>query len=137
MNILLVAMRRPPGEGLSAGVEALRRRGARVDLLTRHPPADPLAAELDGVHLVPRSGPTASLGPLALPGPLRKIRLDPDRLPGAVRVHRTASTRVLFDDADVVVALDDAAIPAVWLAARRRPGLVALNGLPAAVHRFG
>ncbi len=142
MIVLLVAMgRTPPGEGLVAGIEALQRAGVTVDLLSRRPPTAELAERLNAVHAVPSGAPSrlpvltgAGRG---LPGPLAKVRLDADRLPGAVRVLRTASTRALLARADAVVAVDQAAVPLAWLALRRRPELVALSGLPAAVTRWG
>ncbi len=151
MNVLLIAMGpTPPGDNLISGVLALTRAGARVDLVSRHPPGPELAQALAGVHPLPAgrmSG--APAGGLSrglsrrtatvvarLPGPLRKLRLDPDRLPGAVRVLRRRASADLVAAADVVVALDAAAVPAAWLAAHRHRDLIALSGLPAAVNRL-
>ncbi len=132
-----------PGDGLVAGVRALQQNGSRVELVSRHPACDALATTLDAVHALPGGPPRtgALLRRLAAwlsdgSGPGRTLRLDPDRLPGALRLHRDPVTRALIEAADVVVAVDQAAVPAAWLAARRRPTLVALSGLPAAVTRF-
>jgi hypothetical protein len=67
---------------------------------------------------------------------LGKLRFSPDRLPGARRLVHHPYTRALVDEADVIVAVDQAALPAVWLAARRNPAAAVLNGTPAAVARF-
>lgn len=136
MNIVLLGMGpTPPGEGLLTGVTALQGAGSPVSLVSRRPPAPDLAAHLEEVHALPR-GRLSGLSGRQPPGPLRRLRVDPDRLPGAVRLLRDATIRGLLDRADVLVAVDQAAIPAVWLAARRRPGLVVLSGLPAAVSRW-
>jgi len=144
VKVLLVAMGPTiPGDGLVAGVQALQRNGSHVELVSRRPASEALAAVLDGVHPLP-SGPAApGAGAAALttllsrlPGPARKLRFDPDRLAGALRLNRDAATRSLVRTADVVVAVDQAAVPAVWWAARRRPSLIALNGVPAAVTRL-
>jgi len=122
-----------PGEALLAGVERLRADGATVHLLSRVGPASALAAALDGTSAVGhgaigrRSGGTISAG---------KLKLDPHRLPGAARVVLGRRSRALLRGADALVAVDAAALPAVWLAARtvnRRA--IAVNGLPAALTR--
>jgi hypothetical protein len=112
-----------------AGVEALQRAGASVELISRQAPSPALLAVLDGVTALPPA--RVRLGPVRL----GRLRLDPDRLPAALRLPRAPSTRTVLAGADVVVAVDQAAIPAAWLAARRSPRVVALSGLPAAVTR--
>jgi hypothetical protein len=144
MNVLLVAMGpSTPGDGMLAGVKALQQNGSRVELVSRRPASEALAAALDGVHALPPASAAAAAGLGGLTqrltsssGALRRLRFDPDRLPGGLRLGRNAATRALIEAADVVVAVDQAAVPGVWLAARRHPSLVALSGLPAAVTRF-
>jgi hypothetical protein len=124
-----------PGDGMVAGVGALRRAGHDVHLITRRPAAPSLIAVLDGVTPLrpPRLLPASVAGrPLGV----GRLRADLDRLPGALRLARTAATRSLLGSADVLVAVDQAAIPAVWWAARRHRPRAALLGLPAAVTRF-
>lgn len=118
-----------PAEVLRADVERLREQGFRVHLVSRVAPAPALAEVLDGHTAVgrPRGG-TLHLG---------KIRIDPHRLPGAVRVVLGRSTRAVARDADVLVAVDAAALPATWLAARLNRRALAVNGLPAAITRIG
>lgn len=149
MTVLLIALGPSvPGDGLISGVRALQAAGHRVHLIHRCPPSPALAEVLDGVTPLP-------------PGRLRwrpvaagKLRLDPDRLPAARRLARHAGTRDLLREAEVLVAVDQAAIPAVWLAARRRARngktsragradnttgsgpVMALSGLPAAQNRL-
>ncbi len=131
MTVILVAMGpTAPGDGLIAGVSSLRRAGHRVQLVTRHSPSDDLAAVLDDVTALP-AGRTA-----ARPITVGKLRLDLDRLPGAARLNRAGWFARALTDGTVLVALDPAAVPAVWWAARRHPGVAAFNGLPAAVARF-
>jgi hypothetical protein len=118
-----------PAEALRADVEQLRRQGYRVHLISRVTPAPALAEALDGHTAVgrPRGG-TLHLG---------KIKADPHRLPGAVRVVLGRSTRMVVRDADALVAVDAAALPAAWLAARLNRRALAVNGLPAAITRIG
>lgn len=150
-----------PGDALAAGVTALRRAGVRVHLVSRRPPSQLLLETLTsessdsessdgellggeapgGVTALPPGRPTSVSNRLrgraiTLPGPLPALRLDPDRLPAAVRLVRHPATRSLVAAAGGVVAVDQAAIPAAWLAGRRHRRLVALNGLPAAVQRW-
>jgi len=140
--VLIAAGASEPGDALIAGVAALRRAGARVTLVSRVPPSPALAQQLDdAVPLpagrLPRLGSGGSrAGVITLPGPLPSLRLDADRLPAAVRMLRHRTTRALLAAADGVVAVDQAAIPAAWLALRRHRRLVALSGLPAAVSRW-
>lgn len=140
MNVVLVALGPSvPGDGLVAGVESLRRAGASsVVLVHRRPPSPALVAVLDAAVPLPPPGPLGGLR-AAVAGALNhlpKVRLDPDRLAAAVRVTRSTATRTLVTGADVLVAVDQAAIPAVWLAARRtNRSAAALSGLPAAVAR--
>ncbi len=144
VEVVLVALGpAEPGDGLVAGVTTLQRAGARVTLICRHPPSPALAAQLDGAVPLPAGRLAAATTwarvggrAIALPGPLPAVRLDPDRLPAAVRLLRHRRTRELIRSADVVVAVDQAAIPAAWLAARRHPHVSALSGLPAAVNRW-
>jgi len=139
-TVLLVAMGpSTPGDGLVAGVQALRQAGHRVHLVCRRAPSTAVEQAVDAVTSLPAPR-LLRLG--GRPITLGKLRLDPDRLPGAVRLLRSHATRDLVRRADVLVAVDQAAIPAVWLAARRarrrRPsGTVpaAVSGLPAAVAR--
>jgi len=139
MKVLLVAIGpSTPGDGLLNAVEALHRGGGTVHLVSRRPPTPALAAALDGITPLPLGRLASRVSwPFALPGALRRLRFDPDRLPAAARLDRTAATRALLAACDVVVAVDQAAIPAVWLAARRHPRVTALNGVPAAVSRYG
>jgi hypothetical protein len=131
MRVVLVAIGPSvPGDGLVAGVEALRRAGASVELISRQAPSAALAAVLDGITALPPA--RVRLAPVRR----GRLRLDPDRLPAALRLRRAPSTRALLAGADVVVAVDQAAIPAAWLAARRSPRVIALSGLPAAVTRY-
>jgi hypothetical protein len=118
-----------PAEALRADVERLREQGFRVHLVSRVPPAPALAEALDGHTAVghPRGG-TLHLG---------KIRIDPHRLPGAVRVVLGRSTRPVVRGAALLVAVDAAALPATWLAARLNRRVLAVNGLPAAITRIG
>lgn len=144
MEVVLLALGPgAPGDGLVAGVTALQGAGARVCLICRHPPSPALADQLDGAVPLPAgrlaaatTRPRVGGRTIALPGRLPAVRLDPDRLPAAVRLLRRRVTRELIGSADVVVAVDQAAIPAAWLAARRHPRLAALTGLPAAVNRW-
>jgi len=112
-----------PGDALLAGVAALRASGATVHLLTRTPPVPALAAALNGdlVRL-----PSLRRAPLAV----GKLRLDPNRLPGAVRLLLRRETRRLVTDADLIAAVDVAALPAAWLAARLNRHATATHGLP-------
>jgi hypothetical protein len=135
MRVVLVAMGpSTPGDGMVAGVQALRAAGHRVHLVTRRPAAPTLAEVLDGVTpLPPPLLPSRWAGRPLVAG---RLRLDPDRLPGAVRVLRSRATREVLRTGEVLVAVDQAAIPAVWLAARRHRPRGALLGLPAAVARY-
>lgn len=146
-TIVLVSLsRRGPGEALIAGVSALRERGHRVVLLSRRSPAPDLAAAIDETHLVPGGRLTrlptqmparlTNRAPRPVGRALRLLRADADRLPAAVRLHRDPELAATLSEADVVVALDAEAIPAAWWAARRRPDLLALTGLPAALTRL-
>ncbi len=146
MNVVLVALGpTAPGDGLVGGVQALRQAGAGVHLVSRLRPTPGLVAVLETAAPLPvRSGSPHPLGgatlPLRYPGPARtvqrgKLRLCPDRLPAARRLLRHPFTAELIAAADVLVALDQAAIPAVWWAARRHRSAHALHGLPAAVAR--
>ena len=131
--VVLVAMGpSTPGDGLVAGVQALQQAGHRVHLICRRAPSPAVEATVDAVTPLPASRLPLGRRPIAL----GKLRLDPDRLPGAVRLLRSPATRDLVRHADLLVAVDQAAIPAVWLAARRRPDVPALSGLPAAVARL-
>ena len=140
MNVVLVALGpSAPGDAMVAGVQALQRAGARVVLVSRQPPSPSLLDALDAAGPVPPGGATAGVRS-ALAAALNrvpKVRLDPDRLPAAWRISRAPATRPLLDAAQVLVAVDRAAVPAVWLAARRHPQAAALSGLPAAVARYG
>jgi hypothetical protein len=55
-----------------------------------------------------------------------------DRAKAWRRVRHSPRAIELVDGADLVVALDTQAIRAVWTIARRRPGVAAVWGLPAA-----
>lgn len=140
MTVLLIALGPSiPGDGLISGVRALQAAGNRVHLIHRRPPSPALAEVLDGATPLP---------PARLPWrpvAVSKLRFDPDRLPAARRLARDATTRDLLREAEVLVAVDQAAIPAVWLTARRRtrsgtprsaPLVAALSGLPAAQNRL-
>lgn len=132
MKVLLVALSATPiGEELVGHVEALQRSGASVHLVSRAAPARALAAVLDGR--------TALGGPVVvwrLPGPLSKVRIEPNRLVDAVRLARGRRCRSLVASADALVAVDGTAVPSVWLAARRQPDVHAIQGLAAAVTRL-
>jgi hypothetical protein len=117
-----------PGDALVAGVEQLRAEGAAVHLISRTPPAPALAGLLDGHVAVGRPGGGAVR--------VSKLRVDPHRLPGAVQAVLRGRSRSLLRTADVVVAVDAAALPATWLAARLNRRAVAVNGLPAALSRL-
>jgi len=128
-SVLLVSLgATAPGEALLAGVERLRADGAAVHLVSRVAPTAPLAAALDGRTAVgrPHGGPLAA----------GKLRVDPHRLPGAVRVALGRRTRAAVRAATALVAVDAAALPAVWLAARVNRSAIAVNGLPAALTRL-
>ena len=113
----------PPGEALLADVARLQAAGRTVWLLTRTPPVPALAAALDNglVRL-----PSVTRTPVAV----GKLRLDPNRLPGAVRLLLRRQTRRLVTDADLIAAVDVAALPAVWLAARLNRHATATYGVP-------
>jgi len=114
-----------PGDALLAGVERLRADGDTVHLISRTPPGPALAAALDGQLRIGRAGG----GPIVA----GKLTLDLHRLPGALALLVRPGARRLVRDADTLVAVDAAALPAVWFAARltnRRA--TAVNGLPAA-----
>ncbi len=132
MKVLLVALSATPmGDELVRHVEALQRAGASVHLVSRAAPAPALVGVLDGR--------TAFGSPVAvrrLPGRLSKVRVEPNRLVDAVRLARGRRCRTLIASADALVAVDPTAVPAVWLAARRRPDAPAINGLAAAVTRL-
>jgi hypothetical protein len=115
-----------PGEALLAGVGELRERGHAVTLISRTPPAAALAAALDVRLSVGHPGGTLQLG---------KLKLDPHRLPGAASVVLGRATRALTREADLLVAVDAAALPAVWLAAHLNRRAIAVTGLPAALTR--
>ena len=141
MKVLLFAMGpTPPGEAFVSGVTALHESGASVRLISRGAPAPALAALLDEVVVVPtRTRELRLPAGMRLPrplAPLRKLRADPGRLACAVRTSFGSRTRALVAAADVLVAVDEAAIPAVWLAARRNRSAAALDGVPAAVSRL-
>jgi len=117
-----------PGEALLAGVERLRAAGDPVHLVSRTPPTPALAAALSGHVPVGRAGAgTITAG---------KLKLDPNRLPGAVAVVLRRRPRRLVRAADALVAVDAAALPATWLAARVNRRALAVNGLPAALTRL-
>jgi hypothetical protein len=127
--ILLSLGATPPGEALVAGVQDLRADGAEVRLVSRVAPAPALAATLDGTVRVGRpAGGAVAVG---------KLTVDPHRLPGAASVVLSIRTRRLLRTADVLVAVDAAALPAAWLAARLNRRALAVNGLPAALARLG
>ncbi len=131
MTVILVAMGpTAPGDGLIAGVTSLRRAGHRVQLVTRHSPSADLATVLDDVTPMPAGRPASR------PISVGKLRLDLDRLPGAARLNHSEWFTGALTDGTVLVALDPAAVPAVWWAARRHRGVAAFNGLPAAVARY-
>ena len=141
MNVLLLAMgQAAPGEALVAGVRALRGAGATVHLVSRAAPSPGLAAALDDVVVVGTRARELRLpGRVRLPrplAPLRKLHADPGRLACAVRVCFGGRTADRVACADVLVAVDEAALPAVWLAARRNRSAAALDGVPAAVTRL-
>jgi len=138
VNVVLVALGpSAPGDGMVAGVQALRRGGARVVLVSRQPPSPRLLEVLDSALPLPAGGGAAARSAAAAAlNRLPKVRIDPDRLAAAWRLSHDLSTRALLDGAQVLVAVDRAAIPAVWFAARRRPQAAALSGLPAAVARY-
>ena len=115
-----------PGEALHAGVRSLRDAGHQVSLISRVPPVGALASAVDAQLPVGRPGGTLQVG---------KGKLDPHRLPGAASVLLRRATRELVRSADVLVAVDAAALPAVWLAARVNRRAIAVNGLPAALTR--
>lgn len=115
-----------PGEALSAGVRELQARGHEVTLVSRTAPAAALAAALDARVAVGRPGGTLQVS---------KLKLDPHRLPGAASVVLGRATRALMRRADLLVAVDAPALPAVWLAARLNRSAAAVNGLPAALTR--
>jgi hypothetical protein len=117
-----------PGEALVAGVAQLREAGATVHLVSRVPAAGPLAAVVTGETTVG----SARGGPIAA----GKLKADPHRLPGAVRVVYGRRTRGLIRAAGALVAVDAAALPATWLAARVNRRALAVNGLPAALARL-
>jgi hypothetical protein len=117
-----------PGEALLAGVAQLRAEGAAAHLISRTPPTPALAAELDGRVAVGRSGARAFT--------VGKLKVDPQRLPGAARVVAGRTGRALVRSADVLVAVDVPALPAAWLAARVNRRALAVNGLPAALARL-
>jgi hypothetical protein len=129
MNVVLVALSSTaPGQSVHTSVEALRQSGVAVHLVSRTPPAPDLASALNGYTSVGRP-----VSPWHLPGRLHKIRIEPNRLVDAIALQRRRGARELLAAADVIVALDATAVPAVWLAARRGPDAVALNGMPAAM----
>jgi len=117
-----------PAEALRADVEQLRDRGYRVHLVSRVAPVPTLAEVLDGRTAVGRpTGGTLQVS---------KLKLDPHRLPGAAVVVLGGTAGPLVRQADVLVAVDATALPAVWLAARVNRRALAVNGLPAAVSRL-
>jgi hypothetical protein len=117
-----------PAESLRAGVEQLQAAGHQVHLISRIPPEPAVAAVLDG---------QAEVGPkLGRPLRLAKIAIDPHRLPGAATILYGPATRALVRGADILIAADAAALPAVWLAARINRKALAVNGLPAALARL-
>jgi len=115
----------PPGEALLAGVQRLRTAGVPVHLISRVPPAPALAVLLTSRVAVGRPG-----GRELRAG---KLELDPHRLPGAIGLLLRRRTRRLLTGATGLVAVDAAALPAVWLAARRNRHAIAVNGLVAAL----
>jgi hypothetical protein len=115
-----------PGEALLAGVRELQVQGYVVTLVSRTAPTPALATALDGRSAVGRPGGTLQAG---------KLKLDPHRLPGAASIVLGRSTRDLLRRADLLVALDAPARPAVWLSARLNRGAAAVTGLPAALTR--
>jgi hypothetical protein len=126
--ILLSLGASAPGDALVAGVEQLRSEGATVHLISRTPPAPALAALLDGHVPVSRPGGGAIT--------VSKLRVDPHRLPGALQAVLSGRPRTLVRAADALVAVDAAALPATWLAARVNRRAIAVNGLPAALSRL-
>ena len=132
MKVLLVALSATPmGDELVGHVEALKRVGASVHLVSRAAPVPALDAVLDG-----RTAIGAPVAIRRLPGPLSKVRVEPNRLVDAVRLARGRRYRALVASADALVAVDQTAVPAVWLAARRRPDALAIQGLATAVTRL-
>ncbi|MDQ1286564.1 MAG: hypothetical protein QG622_129 [Actinomycetota bacterium] len=132
-SVVLVSLgATPPGEALLAGVHRLQETGHRVTLISRTPPVRDLAETLD--LRVPVGRPVL----LGAGGQQRisKIVMDPHRLPGATQILLDGTTRRLVTSADVLVAVDAAALPATWLAARVNRRAIAVNGLPAALARL-
>jgi hypothetical protein len=117
-----------PGEALLAGVEELSADGADVRLVSRTAPTPALAAALAGRTALGRPG----RGQVAV----GKLKVDPHRLPGALALVLSRRTRGLVRAADALVAVDAAALPAAWLAARVNRRAIAVNGLPAALTRL-
>ena len=117
-----------PGEALLAGVRSLRAAGHEVTLVSR---VSPVAALTEAVS--ERVAVGRPRGEVIAAG---KVKLDPHRLPGAASVVFAPATRALVRSADVLVAVDAAALPAVWLAARVNRKAIAVNGLPAALTRL-
>jgi hypothetical protein len=113
----------PPGEALVAGVQQLRRAGAQVHLVSRVPQAAPLAVAVTARTAIGRG----RVGPIVA----GRLTLEPYRLPGALRVVFGRRTRSLVRAADLLVAVDAAALPATWLAARVNRRARAVRGLPA------
>jgi hypothetical protein len=122
----------PPGEALLAGVAQLRTAGLPVHLISRVPPAPALAALLTSRVAAGRSRSRAGGRELRA----GKLKVDPHRLPGAIGLQLNGRTRGLLADAVALVAVDAAALPAVWLAARRNRHAIAVNGLAAALTRL-
>lgn len=156
--LIVVGGRRLLQDPLIDAVELARAAGGRVSTITWFPVGPQLAAattmqvELRSIDLLRRAEPprlgvtridrrlTSLHRKAARPRAglrrrwdqvLRKAKWDPQ----AALVHRLVSTdarcRAMAGEADIIVAGDVASIRTVWLLARRRPEVVAINGLAA------
>lgn len=132
-SVVLVSLgAAPPGQALLAGVQQLRADGSRVVLVSRTTPVPDLAEALDAHVGVGRPALAGLTGQLRI----GKLLVDPHRLPGAAELLLRSTTRSLVRTADALVAVDAAALAAVWLAARVNRRAIAVNSLPAALNRL-
>lgn len=161
MKVLLVAGgRRLLQDPLLEAVEAVHAAGGSVSTITWFPVGSSIATltdahvELRAVDAARRARPrTLGITPVdrrlktlhrRATAPRAALRRRWDKLlrkakvdRQAALVHRLVSTDVtcqaLVSEADVLVSGDLASVRMVWLAARRRPEVVAINGLAAFV----
>lgn len=114
VTVLVVAARHASDDAIAAHADALRAAGTDLTVVDLRPP-----------RLAERGARSA----------LRAVRETTDSWAAARRLTREHRRQLAH--ADVVVAADKAAVPAVWRARRWNPRADLVNGVPAALQLLG